>query len=79
MNKNINQFEYFLVVTILCVVSLCLMGLFIYCTVKCIIWLFIGGDFLFSFEYVKKIFKASVIAGLVAGIGTWFIEYKLRK
>ncbi|MBC8954449.1 hypothetical protein [Xenorhabdus sp. PB62.4] len=79
MNQKINQFEYFFVVTILSIVVFSLMGLLIYCIVDSIIWLFIGGDFLFSIEYVKKITKASVWAGLVVGIGAWFIEYKLRR
>jgi hypothetical protein len=59
-------------------VVLFLMGLLIYCIVDSIIWLFIGGggDFLFSFEYVKKIFKASVMTGLIIGIGDWWMRYK---
>ncbi|PHM30099.1 hypothetical protein [Xenorhabdus innexi] len=79
MNQKINQVEYFFIMAILCAVILFLMGLFIYCLCGGIIWLFVGGDFLFSFEYVKKIIKASLWAGLIVGIGTWFIEYKLRR
>ena len=79
MNRKINKFEYFLVTTILCVVALFIMGLFIYCIGECIIWLFFGGDFLFSIEFLKKIIKASLWAGLVVGIGAWFEEYKLRR
>ncbi|MBQ0215522.1 hypothetical protein KAH51_18995 [Proteus vulgaris] len=79
MNQKTNQFEYFLVMTILCVIVLFIMGLVIYSIGKCIIWLLIGGDFIFPIEFLKKIIKASLWAGLVVGIGMWFIEYKLRR
>ncbi|OEI91424.1 hypothetical protein BHE86_18530 [Shigella sp. FC1655] len=79
MNQKTNLFEYFLVVTIWCVVGLFIMGLFIYCIGECILWLLFDGNFLFSIDFLMKIIKASLWAGLVVGIGMWFIEYKLRR
>ncbi len=76
MNRKNDQLKYFIIITILCMVGLFLMGLLIHCIINCIIWLFIGGDFIFSFEHMKKTLEASVVTGLIIGIGDWWMRYK---
>ncbi|MEQ5274902.1 hypothetical protein [Proteus terrae] len=79
MNNKINSIEYFFVVAILSSVVLFFIGILFYFSIHGIFWLFIGADFSFSFDSLKKIIKVATIGGVGAGIGSWFIEYKLRK
>ena len=40
--------------------------------------LFMGREFMFSFDYVKKALKMGLIAGFLVGGGMWIQECKKR-
>ncbi|CRL63737.1 hypothetical protein BN1805_02448 [Proteus vulgaris] len=54
MSQKINSIEYLFIVTILSSVGLFFIGTFYYLIIRSIIGLFISGDFIFSFETLKK-------------------------
>jgi hypothetical protein len=82
MKSKSEQIIFFFIASIMSGVAIFLMGISAFFIGRCIIWLFISGEFIFPLEYVNKPFKAAVITGPVIGLGTWFMYYnplKLRR
>ncbi|MBC8954443.1 hypothetical protein [Xenorhabdus sp. PB62.4] len=75
MHQKNKQIILFIVASIMWTFSLFLIFIFGFFVGKCVIWLFMSGEFFFSFEYVKKAFRAAIIAGPILGIGTWIAYY----
>ncbi|MCC8367294.1 hypothetical protein J8V57_13620 [Xenorhabdus sp. PB61.4] len=76
MNRKSRQLEFFLVSTLMCITGIFVLTLFIMFIVNFGVWLFISGEFLLSFEDVKKAFKIGVLVGPLISVGEWWTRHR---
>ncbi|CRL63741.1 hypothetical protein ACBQ20_17890 [Proteus vulgaris] len=79
MRAKNEQLMFVVIMSIICGLAMFLIIIIFFFIGKCLIWWFVSGEFTFSYEYVKKAFRVGLITGPIAGVGTWFAEYKLRR
>ncbi|NHB90467.1 hypothetical protein [Photorhabdus tasmaniensis] len=79
MKTKNSQIAVVLITSIMCGIGMFLIMMVTFFIGRCLIWWFVSGEFNFPYEYVKKSFKIGLAIGPIAGVGTWFIEYKLRR
>ncbi|EPF5869548.1 hypothetical protein RN616_16880 [Morganella morganii] len=76
MNLNNKQFIFFIFVTILWGGAIFLLSLFSFFIGEVYVSLFMGGEFSYSFIYVRKSLKAVLFTAPFVGAGTWYLYYK---
>ncbi len=66
----------FIMFNIIWIVMIFFMAVIIFLTLRIFVCFSIGGDFLFSFEDIKRAGRISIFAGPICGSGSWFIYYR---